>query len=152
MSATQSVTFTFSIIGCRSTKFDFTTFALNNKEKIPQDKYQFEFSINLNIAKEQNLITVNILSTLSKLESDKEKIATLESVNEFKILNLGELITETTDGILIPDPIIIQFFSISLSNTRGMYAVKLENSIYDNAIAPVMDISQFIPKKIIPVG
>lgn len=147
MSTQQILQWTFSILTCKCVKFEFTEFAKNNIDKIGIDKYQFEVSLRLDIFRDRNLLSIRIFSDLVKSEGNKEKIASLESLNEFNILDIDKVIPMSAEGHLVPDSVATQLFSISLANVRGMYAVKLEDSIYDNAILPVMDVSQMIPKK-----
>lgn len=148
-----AITYSFAITGCKCTKFSFTEFALNNNQKIDHDKYQFTVTVRLDVLKDKiDTVSVNVNSILFKLEGDKNVIANLESEHEFRVVNLQSLITQTSEGLMIPDAMLIQFFSISISAVRGMYSIKLSDSIYNNAVLPVFDAAQFIPRKASNIG
>lgn len=143
----QPVEFAFAITGSKCDSFNFSKFAIDNKENIAFDKYRFSFTIRIDVEKEKELVIVKLGTTLAKLENDQEIIATLDSTTVFKVLNLSKFLIENAEGTLIPDPIVIQFFSIAISNARGMFTIKLADSIYSNAVVPIIDVSKMIQKK-----
>jgi hypothetical protein len=91
------------------------------------------------------------ITFLAKL-NDKVKIAELKATHDFKIIDLDKVVISTDAGLMIADGVLIQLFSICISSIRGMYAAKLADSLYNNAIFPVTDVSRLIPKKPSPIG
>jgi hypothetical protein len=147
MSTPQVLQFTFGMNGCRCTNFALTEFGKSNINAIPFEKYQYDVAIRLDIRKENDLVSVLIKSSLTATMEPTVVIAEIETANDYKVLNLDQIITETNVNMMLPEAIVQQLFIISMSNLRGMFAVKLENTIYNNAVLPVMDINQLIPKK-----
>jgi hypothetical protein len=148
-----SIELNFAIVGCECKIFNFTRFAQENKTSIATDKYQFTSNISTQIDAEKKLISVEIRSVLSgNSEEVKGQLATVESVIDFNVVNIEEILINSEQGTLLPDQVMAQFLSISFSTLRGMLAIKLEGSLYSNAIFPIIDVSRLLPKKSPLVG
>lgn len=151
--ASSSITFTFGITGCKCKSFKLTDFGVKNLSKIGHDKYQFTVSVKLDLSREKkDSVIVLVNGLLLKLEGDKEPIAELESEHEFRVVNMTDIIKTTPEGLLVPDAVLTQFYSLCLAAVRGMFSIKLEGTLYENAVMPVMDVTQLIPKRIPNAG
>jgi hypothetical protein len=149
----KTIEVTFGIIDCKCVSFNFTDFAINNTNAIPNDKYEFGLNINLNVDEISKKITIRISSFLVNNSSDKkEVIANIESINEFNVVNLNDVIIKSANGNALPNQVLTQFFAIAVSNLRGMYAVKLDGSLYSNAVLPIIDVSKLLIKQNLPLG
>lgn len=138
---------TFSITGCKCTNFDFTDFGNQFKGEISSEGYQFLFELSLDIKKDLNVLTVLIKSELSQNIQDAPALAKLSSEHQFKVIDLNKHLTQQGDQIMIPDGLLIQFFSISVGNLRGMYSIKLDGSPFSNAVLPAIDPTSLLPRK-----
>jgi hypothetical protein len=144
---------TFSIRQSRCLEFNFTEFGNNSQVEFDFDKYLFNFSLLINVDAEKQFIDINLSVNLNgNRESNKEKIAELKSINSFHVLNFNEIAKNSERGPEIPNDLIVALIGISLSNLRGMLSVKLEGSKYTNAVIPIMDANQFLPKPVKTIG
>lgn len=144
---------TFSLKDCKCKSFALTDFGAKNKVPIDADKYQFNFLFTLNIDEQAKTVKIELGARLSGFSEIKDDLANLVSINEFLILNFDEIAVKNNDQMpAIPSHTLIPFFSVAISSLRGMYAVKLENTLYSNAILPLVDASQIIPHSQPPVS
>lgn len=149
----QPIQISFAIKTCKCTSFMMTDYAKKNKKLIQDDKFNFSLAIRFDLDSIKNNAIITTISVISNLNDNNEKLAEINAVTEFNILNFDGVVTKNAHGQLgLPDQILISFFSISISNVRGMLSVKLEDTIYTNATLPLIDPAQLIPKKSINVG
>jgi hypothetical protein len=123
--------------------FSLTDYAKDNQIPIELDSYQFELSLNVQISEIQKTLNIIISTSLFQKENEnlKHKLASLQSFFVFQIINFEELVLKTEDKKFnVKDPVIDICFGLSLSTTRGMYNIKLENTPYSSAILPIIDI------------
>jgi hypothetical protein len=134
---------TMSIKACKCTKFEFTSFAISNQELIANDKYEFSFSINFRPSDVEQLIDIEVSSLLTLLDEPKDKIAELNSINTFVIQDYKNIIVRIGDNppIIAPN-IASHLISLSITALRGMWAIKLADSLYENAVFPMIDLTK----------
>lgn len=143
----QEVHVKFSIKECKCTLFKLTDFGSKNQTAIDADKYNFTLNFNFSIDEMTKIVTFVIKSILSGASEIKEELVYLDSVNKFFIDNFDQIALKSPTGqITFPNQVIVPMMSICISNLRGMYAVKLDNTIYSNVILPLIDAANFIPK------
>ncbi len=153
MAIPTAIPLSLSIKECKCTKFSFTEFAKSNKSIIPPDQYLFTFNFGLNIREMERLVAIKLDSTLTGNSPEvKENIASIETNHHFLVNNFEDVTIKKNYRIEMYDQVLMPFLSISLSNLRGMFAIKLEDSIYSNAIVPLVDVSQLLPKIAPPIG
>jgi|GEM_PF-2513244 len=149
----KAVNISLSIRDCKCTAFTLSAFATENKQPISSDKYLFNFSTNINVDGLEKNITIEIISSLSANDENvKGNLANITSIHVFSVANLDEIVFSTDQGPALPEQAIPPLLGICFSNLRGMYAVKLENTIYANAILPLVDVNQLLPKKATVLG
>lgn len=151
----QHIQVNFAITGCKIIRFSFSDFANKNKEQFLSDRFSFAFTLNLQIdeyAKQVSVLINSTLQVIDEYKNPKEEIACIDTKNDFKVINLEQFLIKSAEGDLLPDGLIIQLFSISIASLRGIYATKLQETIYENAVLPLMDVAQFIPKKAITIA
>lgn len=140
----QSVT--FSIEACRVTKYhNFDNDIINDHED--PTEFLFNCTLNLNINKDSKHVTINLLSSLQDKLYLQETLIELDSEHKYFISNMEDLLTKINGELGLPAQSIVTLISLSISSVRGMYAAKLADTRYSNAIIPVMDVNQFLPKK-----
>ena len=81
-----------------------------------------------------------------RMPESKKQIAELSTSTKFCIQNYDQIVQKNAEGIsLTPIPVIEICNSIAVSAARGMFSIKLENTIYSNIILPLMDPKQLSP-------
>jgi hypothetical protein len=145
MANQSGIQISLTVKECKCTKFELTPFALNNRIAIGDDKYEFEFKVQFSFDEANELIVIRLTSTLRTNDNPKENIAELNTSNIFLVQNFKNIIVKIGDNPpAISDAFIMHLLSISMSALRGMYAVKLEPTIYSNAIMPIVDVVQMM--------
>jgi len=119
--------------------------------KIPLsiDQYEFNFIINFNINQATHHARVSTLVKLLEKKADNSRIelAELKSTHLFLIQNFEEVIYSNSQGqMLIPNPLMEVCNSVAVSSARGMFSIKTENTVLNNAIIPLMDAKSLIPQ------
>lgn len=125
--------------------FALTDYALSNKNKIDFNNYEFELNLNIKVDEIDKSLHLIVNMSLFEKQSEnlKQKLASLQSLFIFNIFNFDDLVKRIEDKKFnVEDGLLNVCFGISISTTRGMYNVKLENTLYSNAILPVIDIDQ----------
>ena len=138
---------TFLINKCSCIEFKLSDFAKSNKIKIESGKYGFNFTINLQIVEQTKSIEIDLEARVVSLKTEKsnDEIASIKSVHSFQLQNFNDIAIKTDNGIQIPQQLMTPLLAIALSSLRGMLSVKLEGSIYENAIIPVIDVTRMMP-------
>lgn len=135
--------------------FNWTEFGQSNKEQIPADLYEFQFALQLNAIEDLRVISLSLITKLfdKRDNNDKKEICQLSSSVTFNINNFDEVLKKNGAGqILIPDQIIQICGGIAVSNIRGMFIIKLQDSIYSNALLPLIDPKILVPQKPTPIA
>jgi hypothetical protein len=146
----KELNITLSSRECKVLSFVFFEHALKNKHVIPFASFEFSFSLNVVILNERDNIMLTFFTTLyEKVDAaNKIELATLTSRHVYFIANYEEAVTNDSAGnIIIPDKLFAVCSSMAISEIRGIYSVKLEDTAYSNAVVPLMDGDLFIPKK-----
>lgn len=143
------INLTISIIETKCISFSLTEYALNNKAPISQDRYEFAFAVNLTLL--DTLKQVRVLISVKLFEKDdkggKSQIAELNSSYLFLIHNFDEALQRdpVSGNWIIPREFFQLFNGISISGVRGMYSVKLDDTLYSNAVLPIVDANLLLP-------
>lgn len=141
------------ITECVCTHFSLTEFAKSNKKSILYTDYIYDFNVSFTTKIEEKKLVVTIETNLKgNFETKAELISHIKSLHVFSINNIEEALIMTERGKEMPEQAIIPLIGIACSNLRGMLAVKLEGSIYSNAIVPIIDVTNLIQKKASTIG
>ncbi|TMI74837.1 MAG: hypothetical protein E6H09_03065 [Bacteroidetes bacterium] len=147
------VSLTLSIKECKCLSFSFTDYALKNKKQIALDQYEFTFTLTTQIFENEKLFSVVIETKLFEKQSENVKIelAELKAKCAVAVINFDEVIRKTDDKsqLLIPDQLFLLCNTLTVSAVRGMFSIKLDDTIYSNALLPIVDPNLFLPTKII---
>ena len=147
----QPIALTFGITEINLISFTFSDYAVENKKLLPFDGYEFQFKFDLSIDEIKKQCGATFFIELFERRSITEKIqlAELQSHLLFTIENFHDVIKKAENDVnfLIPDQILGLLAGLSLSTNRGIFAAKMDGTIYENAIIPVIDSSSFIPPK-----
>jgi hypothetical protein len=131
-----------SLTGARCRKFALTDYGHTNKSKVPEDNYEFSLSIILSSSNISQQIQVTLDSQLFEKKNAQLKLelAEIQVSCSFFIQNFNDLISRDPKGDLkIPDPLLQWCSNITLGVARGMFALKLEKTLYANALLPLVD-------------
>lgn len=143
-----NVTLSLQEVKCLS--FNLTEYGTSNKRQISFEGYEFSFTINFNLIEPTKQAKVSMLCKLIEKQSEtvKYELAELKAEGVFLLQNYSDIILRdnTKKNILIPNPLIELCNGIIVSSVRGMFSIKLENTLYSNAILPLLNPSQLIPK------
>lgn len=144
-----SISITLSLIENKCLSFDLTEYALSNKKAVNFESYEFSFTLNFNLLEKEKQARVVLNCKLYEKQGPnfKLEIAELKSTTLFFIQNYDEIIKrdDSKINVLIPNPLIELCNSVTLSSTRGMFSVKLENTLYSNAVFPLIDNKLLLP-------
>jgi hypothetical protein len=101
---------------------------------------QLGFNLDDKLAKA--VIVIQIRSN-SECKNEKEATGNFEFVYIFSIANLEELASkeESTDKLLIDPHLANTLASISYSTSRGILLTRLQGTVFENFILPVIDTS-----------
>ena len=136
----------FQLKTCKCTRFEFTEFGKKNNKEIPTGTAQYTISVSFDVNEKEKTITVKLSTSVVDNPKSKNELFKIDSLHEFQFKEATNVFIKNGDQVLVPNVLLISLYSVCLSNHRGMAAVKLENSIYENIIFPIIDASQFIPK------
>lgn len=133
--------------------FSLTDYGKENKTSIVAENYEFELNLETSINENEKILVLKFTAKLFVKEKNaKHELAELKSLTIFNVINFNDIVIVAPMGRGFPDQILIACSAIALSHTRGMYSVKLEDTLYSNAIVPVVDGSLFLPKKPQQIG
>jgi len=141
----SNIPVTFSLIQCQILDFKFSDYAKKNKDIIAYNKFEFEFQLTMDIKELEKNISFTLKIKLFEKKTDiaKYEICELISLNLFNIVNFEEAIKKNDGQFQIPNTFIAFANTVSVNNTRGMLVAKLENSAYNNAVIPLIDMGIF---------
>jgi len=131
-----------SLIESKCLHFVLTDYGQSNRLKVPDNHYEFSLSISLTPIENIKQIGITINSQLFEKKTDQLKLelAAIEVSNSFFIQNFTELIARNQVGdLIVPDSLIKLCNSVTIGVARGMFALKLENTPYANALLPLLD-------------
>ena len=138
-----------ALVECNCLDFSFTEFAQKNKEIIPHTGYAYQFRLNVTIKEsDKNVsftLTVQIYQGSDK--EIKEKICSVTSLVVFNIANFETVLRRDKTGRHeIPQELNGVFGEVAVSTTRGILCAKLTDTIYSNAIIPLLNVPEFIKR------
>jgi hypothetical protein len=127
--------------------FKFTPYALGSKKTLPPGMYEFTFKADFSLIEVEKIARVILTANLYEKSEPRQEIAELIALNTYSILDFDTVIIKDNinNQVLIPDVLIGSCNNLTLGSVRGMYAVKLEGSIYSNIPVPLIN-----PKSLLP--
>lgn len=131
---------------------DFSTTPIANAltEQIDEQGYQFRTDIKYDIIVANKLINSTVNIKVSRLDNQDE-LANMESFFSFYIENLEELLHNDKDkgntNTSIDPVVLLLVAQASVSTSRGMFVVASQNTILNNAVMPIMDSTNLLPKR-----
>lgn len=142
---------TFALVSLKCSSFNLTEYGRKRTVPLNVDGCEFLLNINFTVFKEPKQVQVTVESKMQeKLPAGVQRsdLATLTATGVFAIHNFDALIVMTPDkkNFLIPNPLIEICTSIITSSLRGMLTVKLEDTIYNNIVFPLIDTKTLLPK------
>lgn len=128
--------------------FELTTRVQELKEPLPYNVYEFQFEMQSHIAESEKLMNVQITITLYEKQSAETKIelAKIITLTSFRVVNFDEVITKNNNIINIPNQLIAVAAGIAISTSRGMFVMNVKDTIISNAIIPIINPQDFLPK------
>ncbi|MEO6328961.1 MAG: hypothetical protein ABIO55_08515 [Ginsengibacter sp.] len=145
----EKVTISFSIIEHKLLSFRLTGYSLENKNLVKFDGYEFQLSLKLEVLENEKIIKLTNHTLLFEKQSEnvKQELAELRASFKFLINNFDELVKKLPNKVFeIRNPLLQICYNIAASSVRGMYSAKLDNTIYNNAILPIIDINRLVPE------
>jgi hypothetical protein len=145
------VDITFALVSLKCTSFVMTPYADARKVPILPDLCEFLINVNFTVIKEKQQVQIIVESKMyEKLltGTQGEELLTMIATGIFHVHNFDGVISLSADKktFQIPTPLIEIFNSLVISSARGMLSVKLEKTIYDNIVYPLIDMKALIPK------
>lgn len=106
----------------------------------------FQLGFNLKVKQAKADLTIEVDSD-SKGENTEEAKAVFHLIFIFKVENLDELVTETDAKKLNVDPMLgSSLAGISYSTARGILLTRLQGTVFQKFILPVINPSQLLAK------
>lgn len=138
MTEARTMTFKMKIDGIKIINFSQSNLELEfNKENKPKIEFQtdFQFAVFPEDSKLGCLLTIKVL-----LPELKEEFAELKAEFTFKIKPFNEIIIDNgKDKVDIPDALMHNLASISISSARGILYEKLRGTALQNEIFPLVN-------------
>lgn len=115
---------------------------LNTKHEgaLDDNKYEFEFSNTVTLNDEQKIIRSELSINLFEIEdaNTKSPLAELALITVLVLENFGEIVLRESDQLNVPNALLAFINNLVVNNARGVLVAKLENTIYSNAILPLV--------------
>ena len=142
------INITFSIRTAECLSFSFTDYALKNKIAIDSGSFQYDFKVQQTVLPDEKNLSVTFLTTLLEIQgASRIPLADLTSKMIFHIVNFDDVIQTVNNQFQISNALLSLASGISASTVRGMFVIKLQGSIYTNAVMPAVDPNIFIPHR-----
>lgn len=115
--------------------------------KINEDEINFTYqsNIGLKVNKETEVIDIKF-SLKVYLPKKKEEIINLEVLSSYLFKNLKDF-EVSAEEVEIPEEIIENLVLTSISNSRGVLAVKVNETGFKNVMLPLIQMDELIPKE-----
>lgn len=121
--------------------------AIKELEEPALKKFEFHFQLQTKVTPSTESFDINLLTTfLYKSESGDIELGHLRNYCSFFIVNFKESVKMEGGKPQVPKMLFPPTIGIAISSARGMLAVCLKDTIISNAIIPIVDPQQFIPK------
>jgi hypothetical protein len=128
--------------------FSMTDYAIKNESEIDFNAYRYEFVAHTKLDNDKEYLIINFITKLfDKIGADGNLLAEIETETSLHIQNYKTVVTKVGDILTIPDQVVSLTAVMALSNTRGMLSLKLEKTLYSNALIPLVDTAQFVQAK-----
>jgi hypothetical protein len=112
--------------------------------------YEIDNKLDIGFHVEGNLAKVDLevnIKTDSGGENEKEATSTFHLMFIYQIENLVELIRKTSDDkIEITDVLGNALSSVTYSTTRGILMTRLQSTVFQNCILPIIDPNELLRK------
>jgi|SRR5690606_17605609 len=115
-------------------------------KKISGNQVAYDLDMNVKVDEEKKLIAVfSDLYAYHKEDLKKKKnrrdFYKLSSINEFQVPNFSKLLNEKGE-FQPPDEFVRKIMNISIGGLRGMLAILLTSSDYEEIVLPLFDLSK----------
>ena len=140
---------TIGIHDIKYISFDFTNKAKSLKKGFDKGKYEFNFHLNSVVLEKEKQLRVELTIDLNGIDKkdNNVEIAQLKTTFLYRVVNFEQVIKKINNSFSIPDHLFAITSSISVSTARGMFVMNLKDTLFSNAIIPIMDGKNFVPKK-----
>ena len=125
--------------------FELTEMAENMEKQLKPSDYEYKFDISYNPNDEDKTLVVPFRMTISNRHT-KDELAHIKTQMSFMLLNYDELIKSKDNGREINKGVLAMSAGVTLGTTRGMFFMCANHSILSNAIMPIVDANNFLPK------
>ncbi len=116
-----------------------------NKDEKPFIEFQSNFQFKV-LEKEEKLVC--IVSVELIIIETKEVFAELKVENIFNIMPFDDVVkSESDDSYNIPNPVLHNLFSLSISTFRGILSEKLKGTIAQNEVYPLINAAAILKNK-----
>lgn len=105
----------------------------------------YKSSIGLKVNSENEIVDIKFQLKVF-IPKKKEEIINLDVLSSYHFKNLKDFEVSPTE-VDLPNDIIDNLVLTSISNTRGVLAVKVNESGFKNIILPLIQMDELIPKK-----
>lgn len=142
----QEANISLSLLESKCLQFALSEYGLSNQSVVPATGYEFTLSMGFSLIEPAPAkhIRIHLLCKLFEKKSEQLKleIASLHASCTFFIQNFEHIIKrdKTKNKVIIPDTLIELCNGLTLGIVRGMFVVKLENTLYQNALLPLIDL------------
>ncbi len=137
----KPLTITIGVADVKFIDFVVTQEGADLKELPDSKSYEFRFdmvSAILEDKKQQSvLMTTTIL--LKKGNISRTELGHIKCLVVFNVENLEEITIHNKGGKAVPEQLYLLTYGITLSTSRGMLAMKVENTKFSNATIPILD-------------
>lgn len=115
--------------------------------KINEDEINFTYksNIGLKVNKETEVIDIKF-SLKVYIPKKKEEIINLEVLSSYLFKDIKDF-EVSAEEVEIPEEIIENLILTSISNSRGVLAVKVNETGFKNVILPLIQMDELIPKE-----
>ena len=140
-------TIILSLVENKCESFTLTPEALKVTAPLAFDQYEFKFTISVNFNQTTRHARVNAGVKLREKRDNADgiELAELKSVQLFLVENFSEIIQFDPHGqLIIPNELVQLFHQVALSTARGMYSIKLQDTIFSNAVLPLIHPDAFL--------
>ncbi len=145
----QPLNVSIGLVEHKFVSFQLSEYAKSNTSQVAFDKYEFTFEFNMQLLEIEKQIRVDFNSNLFlKEEQLNVELASLRLSCLFRIVNFEDIIKrDATNRLLTPNVLIQTCNTIALGSARGMYTMALADTLYSNAVLPLINPSTLTPKE-----
>lgn len=151
MAEKTKVTTDISIPVLKFLSFDTTDRFQALKRPLPIDNYEFQFNFETNIREEKSLL--QIILTVDAFEKQNEGVRLLLAKMKleliFHLTNFEGVIKKNPENktLTVATNFLVMAAGIAVGTARGMFAIKVQDTIISNAIIPILNPRIFVQQK-----